>query len=85
MKARGRVWKHGDTWFYAVGDSQGKVVLEDNAGDFALIIKECNRSVYGVQRIEIAGHALEYSYTEIVRHRMDEIPAKIRNQRHKWL
>lgn len=84
-RARAKVFKRHGVWYYTVRDSYGKVVLSDNTGNYDLIMRDAMLSVWGVRRIEIAGHYLEYSWPEILRYRVDEIPGKLRNNREKWL
>lgn len=81
---RGTVWKDGRTWYYNVYDSEGKLVLTDNSGSHETILKEALLSVWAVRRIEIAGHYLEHSYSDILRYSLDEIPGPKRNRR-KWI
>ncbi len=64
--ARGRVWKWRDTWHHEVTDSKGKVVLEDNALRWSLILEDCQEATAAVQVVENAGHRLRYSYDQLV-------------------
>lgn len=67
---RGRVWSVPDlprgrrTWHYevTVGDV---VVLEDNTGAFAPMIRDCNRDVMVARRVIGAGHRLR-PYADLV-------------------
>lgn len=83
--ARAKVFKRGGTWYYQVRDSYGKYVLADNTGSYDLIMREARLSVWAVRRVEIAGHYLEYTWPEILRYRVDEIPGEKRNNRKKWV
>lgn len=84
-RARGRMFKREGKWYYEVRDAYGKVVLTDNQNDYDKLMREVMLSVWAVRRIEIAGHYLEYSWPEILRYRVDEIPGELRNNRAAWL
>lgn len=62
---RGRVWKHGRTWYYEVAVC-GVVVMADNTNDFRKILDACCLDVAAVRRIVAAGHRLERSWDELV-------------------
>lgn len=79
-KSRGSVYMRGGTWYYKVYDSSGKVVLVDNCGNYDVIQRECALSVWGVRRIEIAGHYLQHSWYDILTHRLDQVPRNHRNK-----
>lgn len=66
MRAKGIVYKRGDTWFCEVRDRSGKPVLMDNTGNWRVIFDTCLRDVFAVRRVENAGHRLKFSYPQIV-------------------
>jgi len=67
---RGRVWSVLDlprgrrTWHYEVTVGE-VVVLEDNTGASAPMIRDCNRDVMAARRVIGAGHRLR-PYAELV-------------------
>lgn len=56
--SRGRVWKQGRQWVYAV-TVDGAVILTDDCRDYSQIQRACRLGVYAVERIFSAGYRLD--------------------------
>ena len=67
--ARGRVWKVGRPWHYEVR-AGSRVVIADNANDWAIILHDCTRATAAVAVVLSHGHRLR-SWSSLVEKAME--------------
>lgn len=64
-RARGRVFKRGNTWRYEVLVG-GKVVSADNTSHWRTIFDGCNEAVWAFDRALWTGHKIAKTWDELV-------------------
>ena len=64
-RARGRVFKVGNTWHHQVIVG-GRIVDADNTGHWRTIFDGCNEAVYAFDLVLNVGHKIRKSYDELV-------------------
>lgn len=66
VMARGYLRKRNGTWYASTYDRTGKVVLADNTNSYEIMLESVRCDVAAVNRLEGAGHRIQFSYVELV-------------------